>query len=171
VRDYLDRIAKDPAEAAAADDIANRFTWRPHPDLERLRENVTRLIGETKVLQVEENQGREACRLFVQFVLPMLILMTTRNAVETVRVEPEEKLVKARRKQGRRPPVGYSLIRIKLSGTRARAAATCRDGGAAIRAALVRGHFKVRSTGVFWWSQHARGSGGSDGKRDYVVGS
>jgi hypothetical protein len=34
---------------------------------------------------------------------------------------------------------------------------------------LVRGHFKVRRTGLFWWSPHVRGKGEAPVGQTYIV--
>jgi hypothetical protein len=177
LREYLARLASDPAEAAAAGDLFTRFSWAPHPDFERLRAGVVRLFAgaradpEAAVAAIEENQAHEAARLFSQVVLPALILLSTRNAVSVDRVEQPPKLVRARAGRGRRPPSGYSVVRLKLTDAQQRMARTASDGGRSMRSALVRGHFKVRKTGVFWWSMHARGGGDPPGSRDYTVGA
>jgi len=38
-----------------------------------------------------------------------------------------------------------------------------------MRMHLVRGHFKTRSTGIFWWSPFVRGHGDAVERRHYEV--
>src|SRR5262245_13639140 len=60
------------------------------------------------------------------------------------------------------PPTGcpYQIPRrYRISKGRQRAAEAAGMTRAEMRAHLVRGHFKLRRTGVYWWSSFVRGRG------------
>jgi hypothetical protein len=103
-------------------------------------------------------------------LVALLLLLNSRNATD-IGVEPDFKnLNRARLKKGKKEllavrPVVLDITRRLRAARRAGAVATTEE----IRAALVRGHFKVRKSGVFWWSPHIRGNAGSLSGRDYLV--
>lgn len=107
------------------------------------------------------------------FVMAAVALMNSRNLVETAPEKAPDELARLnakRRKRGAPPLYSFSTVKISLSKIeRARGrrpAAQSQD----IRAHLVRGHFKVRKSGIFWWSPHLRGdprAGFAD--KDYSV--
>src|SRR5690606_7069330 len=102
--------------------------------------------------------GREMRRLFLMQILPALILLNCRNAVDVEKVPAPEKLNKQRAKKGRAPVAEHHLVKVHLSPTRKKVYEA--RGGTArnVRGGLVMGHFKVRKGGIFWWSPHWRGS-------------
>jgi hypothetical protein len=114
------------------------------------------MMGSDQVEAIRERQAAEARRLFNLAILPTLILLNCRNAVEVNRVDAPEKLNKQRAKKNKPPLSGYNEIRIKLNAARQRMAS--RPGGSVreMTAAYVTGHFKVRRSGIFWWSPHVR---------------
>lgn len=162
VRQHLNWLEKDPAEAAAWQEIYNRFEWRPHPDLRLLARSFASLMGEPKVAMVEADQGDELRRMFITQILSALILLNCRNAVVEERVPAPERLNKKRLKLKRAPIPEYRTVKVHLSGAARRAwserglsSSQVRDG------AFVIGHFKVRKSGIFWWGFHMRGHGPS----------
>lgn len=93
----------------------------------------------------------------IRYLIAILGLLNARNVAE---LEPVQftKLNKHRVKQKRQPLSAHTLLKIRsthkpslLTG----AAGHIRSGE--IRAHFVRGHFKTRSTGIFWWGPHMRG--------------
>jgi hypothetical protein len=67
------------------------------------------------------------------------------------------RLNKSRRKLGRSEFLPYQRTRLAMSRSQARIAQARGIDREAARAHLVRGHFKIRSSGVFWWSAFVRG--------------
>ncbi|WP_327211155.1 hypothetical protein [Rhizobium leguminosarum] len=170
VRQHLNLLEKDPAEAAAWKELWSRFEWRPHPDLRMLARSFASLMGESKVAMVEDDQGDELRRMFVTQILSALILLNCRNAVTTERVPAPERLNKKRLKQKRAPIPEYRTVKVHLSGAAKRAwserglsSSQVRDG------AFVVGHFKVRKSGIYWWGFHMRGGGPSSTRRIGVI--
>jgi hypothetical protein len=88
------------------------------------------------------------------FLAAMLALLNSRNASETVLVERHNT---QRQRNGRPLLFNYHLIDIPQRYKQHMTA----DGdpsGHEVRAHFCRGHFKVRKTGVFFWSAHQRGN-------------
>jgi len=158
VQQHLGLVHSDPAEAAADAEIRTRFTTMSHPDVARVRRNLVAMTGIDNVEQIEEAQGLEMFRLFSLQVLPALILLNCRNAVDTEVVPAPEKLNRQREKKGKAPLPEHRIVRIHLSPSRKRAYESQGRTAAAARGHLVTGHFKVRKSGVYWWSPHWRGS-------------
>ena len=90
-------------------------------------------------------------------MIATLVLMNSKNCVEVRPVEPPPKLNKARRKAGKTELLPYSTVEITLNRAASRAAGDSAEAREAMRLHLVRGHFKVRKTGVFWWHHFMRG--------------
>lgn len=90
---------------------------------------------------------------FIEFFLAML---NSRNCVEREPIDLR-KLNKAREKRGKSALLDYTKVKLVLSrsqGRAARAAGIDRQGPGLHS---VRGHFKVRKTGVYWWHDFERG--------------
>lgn len=92
-----------------------------------------------------------------QAVISALCLLNSQNCVEKV---PQDfaALNKARVRRGKKPLISYSTVNIKLSRRDREAAAALGMSGEQIRQHVVRGHFKVRAGGLFWWRPFIRGS-------------
>lgn len=91
-------------------------------------------------------------------IIGMLILLNSRNGVTTRTHAPDLKLQRARVKRGQPELITYNEVTIKLGQGDARAADRHGVSPEQVRRHLVRGHFKVRKTGVYWWRNHIRGS-------------
>lgn len=105
-------------------------------------------------------------------MIATLVLMNSKNCVEVKSVEPPAKLNKARRKQGKTELLPYSTVEITLNRAAQRASAAASDAEReAMRLHLVRGHFKVRKTGVFWWHHFMRGdeSRGEIRRKSHII--
>lgn len=158
VQQHIGIIHSDPDEAAADMEIRTRFTFVPHPDMERVRRNMVARMGEASVSAIEENQGLEMFRLFSLQVLPALILLNCRNAVDLEKVDAPAKLNKHRIKKGKSPIPEHVVVKVHLSPTRRRVYEATGRSREAARGSLVIGHFKVRKSGIYWWSPHWRGN-------------
>jgi hypothetical protein len=87
-----------------------------------------------------------------------IMLLNSRNLAEHRPRAISPKLNKSRARTGKPPLLDYTHVAIKLSralGARAGMAADARQPS---RLHLVRGHFKIRASGVYWWSPFARGA-------------
>jgi hypothetical protein len=92
----------------------------------------------------------------VGFLKAVLIMMNCRNAVESEAAAEQPRLNRKRALAGKLPLFEHRVIRMKLRGPERRGTAGTGEGGR-MRAHLVRGHFKVRKTGVFFWTPFVRG--------------
>lgn len=86
-----------------------------------------------------------------------ILLLNSRNVTEQVSRPAPPRLNHARRKSGKVPLGDYTHVRIRLSHALADRAGMAADPRSPSRLHLVRGHFKIRRTGVFWWAPFARG--------------
>ncbi|MDD2794632.1 hypothetical protein [Acidocella sp.] len=111
----------------------------------------------------------EASRL-CQELVAILLLLNSRNATETGEEPDLEAINRARTRKGEPPLLPLRPVILDIT-RRLRAArrAGIPNAPSDLRAALVRGHFKVRKSGVFWWSPHVRGNIGEVSGRDYRV--
>lgn len=172
VQEHLNKIHNDPHEADADLELDQRLSWISHVDLIGFKEILLRKLGSDQVAQIERDQGSELIRLFKLMILPTLILLNCRNAVDIEKVEAPEKLNKQRIKKGRPPIVEHSVVKVHLSETRRKVYASHGHNASIARGALVIGHFKVRRGGrIFWWSPHWRGSPSSADMKTYIVTS
>lgn len=175
VRQHLKLVSEDPAEAAAEASLRQRFFWSSHPDMALAAASLAKLKGWESVRETEENQASDAWRMFGGLILPALILLNCKNAVDADQVEPSAKLNKSRIAKGRAPLRAHSVVRMHLTAARRRKSESGRGGQVA--SAFVIGHFKVRQPrgrsqgGVFWWSPHMRVGLGEPGKRTTIVTS
>jgi hypothetical protein len=86
-----------------------------------------------------------------------LAMLNTKNPCVEHEAVDLTRLNKSRRKLGRTEFLPYRRTRLALSRSQARIAAARGLDREAARAHMVRGHFKIRRTGVFWWSSFLRG--------------
>jgi hypothetical protein len=91
----------------------------------------------------------------VGILLGIIMLLNTHNGT---RQQPAnlDKLNAARAKRRVAALLGYSTVTLHLAGRRAEGRQWGGTGDA-VREHLVRGHFKIRKSGIFWWSPHSRG--------------
>jgi hypothetical protein len=90
------------------------------------------------------------------FADTVIAMMNSRNAIEHRSVDLSA-LNKSRVKRGRQPFIPYRTTHLRLSQAQQRAfraGLLSREDAGRHR---VRGHFKIRKTGVYWWSPFFRG--------------
>jgi hypothetical protein len=77
----------------------------------------------------------------------------------------------ASRTRRRKPPLlPYSITMLKLSKARERVGTSNAVDSRIARQHLVRGHFKVRKSGIYWWHHFVRGIGDiPPPRKTYVV--
>jgi len=145
---------KDQNELEALIKIQNCVFWTTRNDpfsKESLR--VSMLYGEQGIKAAMDDVRDE-----VGPVMALLVMMNARNCVEYERSPEITKLNKARRKNNKPEYVEHSIIRINFSRGQARAADAKGMTHEERKRHIVRGHFKTRRTGVYWWPAHLRGS-------------
>lgn len=100
------------------------------------------------------------------FIEAFLLLLNSRNTIVEQTHEDLTRLNKARAKRKRPPLKEFITTRIKLN--RIQRNRTALGTQHEVRTHLCRGHFKLRKSGVYWWSAHMRGTG-APLRRDYQV--
>ena len=103
--------------------------------------------------------------------MPRCASSTSRNLVEC-KSGDLARLNSARRRSGNRTLLDYSEVTISLSKRDRAAAKSHAVSSTDLRRHIVRGHFKVRKGGIFWWRPCIRGSAaaGTVVRTGYVVG-
>lgn len=86
----------------------------------------------------------------------LLAMMNSRNCVENIPIDLS-RLNKARARRGKRPLLSHARTNLVLSRSMTRVAEASGMTRDAARQHLVCGHFKIRRTGVFWWTPFLRG--------------
>lgn len=104
-----------------------------------------------------------------RFALALLVTLNSRNVINFGQVEDYAKLNKARVKSGKPPLLPHREIRLSLSSAMRRRATLSTGQYDSLQEHIVIGHWKVRKSGVFWWSPHMRGWIGDAKPRTYNV--
>ena len=91
----------------------------------------------------------------VQFTLAAIATLNSRNLVSVADPEDLSRLNRARAKNKKAPLLSFRTVRVSLSAARTRRAQS--DGNGPMPLHIVRGHFKVRKSGIYWWSPFWRG--------------
>jgi hypothetical protein len=87
----------------------------------------------------------------------LLAMLNSRNPVVEHTPIDLTKLNKARRKSGKAEFLPYAKTRLTMSRSQQRIARAHGLDRETARQHLVRGHFKIRKTGVYWWAPFLRG--------------
>lgn len=107
------------------------------------------------------------------FWMSVLALLNARNGATVQAGEDRSKLNRARAKAGKRPLGDFHVLTVRLNKAE-RAAQRAGHEHPGMRAHMVRGHFKMRATGMYWWRPFVRGDfdKGFAGKRyDLTAGA
>jgi hypothetical protein len=103
------------------------------------------------------------------FIIAFLILLNTKNGV-TYSKEDRSRLNLSRQKQGKPPLRDFQITKINLAQHAERQGILGSAAREKCRQHYVRGHFKVRQTGVYWWSPFVRGQSADATPRErYIV--
>lgn len=131
---------RNKSDAIALGHIRQQFSFAP-------------LALPTEIIQSEmANWGGEMI-----FFKSLLILLNTQNGVDLDRSDLS-KLNRSRVKSRKRELFSHRTVRLRgMRYRRAIAGLTSGKNDRITRAHLVRGHFKIRKTGAFWWSPFVRG--------------
>jgi hypothetical protein len=86
----------------------------------------------------------------------VILLINSRNLTSAENITISGRLDRQRMRKGREPLFDYTKIQIKLSRTLTQRAGAAGEQSPS-RMHVVRGHFKVRKSGIYWWSNHTRG--------------
>jgi hypothetical protein len=91
------------------------------------------------------------------FWLGVLALLNARNGASSEFRPAAPALNRARQKAGKAPLVDYHQLTLRIGSSDRPEPRQGHTRGGAMRAHAVRGHFKVRNTGVYWWRPFIRG--------------
>jgi len=94
-----------------------------------------------------------------RFVLSLLIALNSRNVIRIGEEVDRTALNRQRTKKGKSPLLSHCEVRLSLSRFHRKqmhGVAESRD----LQAHIVRGHWKLRKSGLFWWNPHIRGCEG-----------
>jgi hypothetical protein len=151
-------IAANLDEVRAAVTLSNRCRFELSDYIEHDRPDFAEVDAERAVGRIGDRlggppQGRISSDAGV--LLGVLMLLNTHNGTRQ-QTANMDRLNRARAKRRLPALLGYSTVTLHLAGRRAE---TRRWGNSsdAVREHLVRGHFKIRKSGIFWWSPHSRG--------------
>jgi hypothetical protein len=86
----------------------------------------------------------------------IVLLINSRNFPSAETVTISGRLNHQRVRKGRAPLLDYTKIQIRLSRALSQRAGVAGEQSPS-RMHVVRGHFKVRKGGIYWWSNHTRG--------------
>ncbi|SEB97660.1 hypothetical protein [Bradyrhizobium erythrophlei] len=115
------------------------------------------LIKTVPPLQLKQLEASAAENLVGESkrVIAAIALLNSRNAIDIVDAD----LSKINRKRtGTKPKrLSHSIVTIKLSSRQSASAEAQHLSDAEIREHEVRGHFKVRKSGIYWWRPFIRG--------------
>jgi len=134
--------AVDPLEAVISTRLADFG--------EAVMDRMPMSIVKTMVEYAHEDWGGE-----VRFLVAVLGLLNTRNVV-TADVVDNTTMNRKRARHGQRELFSHTVVKIRTSLT-VRGSRVASDDHRAVRFHFVRGHFKRRASGLYWWSRHGRG--------------
>lgn len=100
------------------------------------------------------------------FVEAFIIMLNSRHILEKT-IDDFRKLNKARKKAKKPALKEFTTTKLHLTRTTANRMNALGIDRASARMHLVRGHFKVRRSGVYWWSSFARGHGKTVQRKEY----
>jgi hypothetical protein len=163
---------EDPKEIQASIKLAPRLKMRPSnfltkESLDALNKDAR---GDGKVTRqlirmADDDWGGEG-----RFIIAVLCLLNSKNLI-SLESEPErtsDTVNRRRLKAGKLPLYSHKTLKLRFSAKQGYS--TGESGSALRRAHLVRGHFKIRKSGLFWWMPHARGDSDLGTiKKDYEV--
>ena len=91
------------------------------------------------------------------FWLAVLALLNARNGASSEFRAAPAKLNKARAERGKPPLADYHQLTLRIGPRDRQSGRDGPSGRGAMRAHTVRGHFKIRATGIYWWRPFIRG--------------
>jgi hypothetical protein len=115
----------------------------------------TEVMRDERLLQGLISEGVGDWDGEVGFLQAAFIMLNCKNAVAQKETLPAPYRDRAIRRAGKQPPLIHRIVTLKLRGPERHAGEQASH--ASPRAHLVRGHFKTRKSGVFYWSPFVRG--------------
>lgn len=116
-----------------------------------------------RICDVMKEELADACRQTVRAIA----MLNLSGGVDKQVVKSDPKLDAVRAKRGKGPLTDYTYVR--LAGSQATGRTGANATGTSKRLHSVRGHFKRRRTGTYWWAPHFAGSGDAAPRKAYIV--
>jgi hypothetical protein len=173
--EYLRLRDDDSLAERIRDTDITKPAWRGLPDseLEALLELEARIVAVQSpyavgfMKEIMQKVPKFLCRKMLEssyddilgepmFAISFLLMLNSPNAMEFEK-EDLSKLNRIRGRSGKRDLHEFVVTKLRLPRGLSRRALGSGLSHSEIRAHLVRGHFKVRKTGVFWWSPYLWG--------------
>ena len=90
----------------------------------------------------------------------VFIFLACKNAVEQIACQDIRPLNKMRKLRGKEPLCEYKTLELSLTAAQKKSYSECsnEDDKNKMRLHWVRGHFKRRKSGIFWWNPHMAGN-------------
>lgn len=151
----LVRTYDDPVEKEAALELETRITLGHCRYLKSFWTHTERMFPRT-IPELRKHAVFD-CLEEWRFVIGLLMTINSRNVISYSDPITYEKLNKQRAKK--HLPMMHDHREIRLSLSRVQRNRTGDGGHVDVKAHTVLGHWKLRRTGLFWWSPHIRGTG------------
>lgn len=150
------RFARDDGEVTAAMRLNRHLAFEPNEFWNEIVHGWIRSGNSSMARQFYEASYRDIREETTGAVAALMML----NSKSCVTTTPNDlsNINRARGGRGKAPLLPYHTVKLDLSRGQANRARAAGLAGAELRAHLCRGHFKIRKTGVYWWSPHIRGN-------------
>ena len=155
---HLAGFIKDDAEIEAMIEQNRRTTQRPSLLLHDYLMDLMRQGQDPKDIPLIRNASSDWSGE-LGLVMAMLIMLNSKNCVAVEKID-QTRINRSRARKKKPPLADHGVIHLKLSRAWAKRTGNGSMTREQARAHIVRGHFKVRKGGVFWWSPFMRGQGG-----------
>ena len=143
-------------EEKAAVDLERRLTMRTPEHMKPVFEYTAATMGLEEARNLRNSANYDLAGEW-KFLLAFLMVMNSRNVVSYGDEVSFDKLNKKRVKAKKPPLLSHRPVTLHLSRAQHMRMGTGGGGSRAdLRPHLVRGHFKLRKTGLFFWSSHMR---------------
>lgn len=150
------KVLRQKKELDATLALSNRIFFMPSPYFAS--------VG----LAIEKHSGPEAVKKLllaaqsdveaeISILTSTLMLLNSKNGISAEQRDIQ-KLNKSRQAKGARPLLEHWMLSLSLSRSLINVARSNGMSRNEMRAHLVRGHFKIRRTGIYWWSPFVRGN-------------
>jgi len=149
----------DPEEIQAGFELEARMTEEIPDFLKTMWIPILKNASKSEIIKIKE-MAQYDLKAEWRFILALLTVLNSRNVVDIGPTVDVSKLNKARIRKGSKPLMNHREIKLSLSKVQKN---RLNDGigNKDIQAHLCRGHFKLRRSGLFWWSPHVRGNYGT----------
>jgi hypothetical protein len=153
---YIDTYSGDDKQSVAMvrffdimKPIANPLMFPKHEEM---------LSRHFKDLQQSWIESKDHLNATLLFAVGILLMLNSRQAVYVTPTDIPRERQQLRRARGLPPYIEHKTVTIRLSQAMQRFRDKHGTADYDVAAHWVSGHFKIRSTGVFWWSPHIRGN-------------